>query len=54
MGTFAWIGARAVHGKKGIWVLYVLTLLVQLALTLWVGYLGGSLVFDRGLGVTLP
>lgn len=54
MGTFAWIAARAVHGKRGISALYVMTLLVQLALTLWVGYLGGSLVFERGLGVRLP
>ena len=54
MGTFSWIASRAVHGKKGIVVLYVVTLAVQLMLTLWVGYLGGSLVFDRGVGVTLP
>jgi uncharacterized membrane protein len=53
MGTFSWIAARAVHGKKGISALYVATVVVQLLLTLWVGYLGGSLVFDRGIGVTV-
>jgi uncharacterized membrane protein len=54
MGTFSLIAARAVHGKKGISALYVVTLVFQLLLTLWVGFLGGSLVFDRGVGVTLP
>jgi uncharacterized membrane protein len=54
MGTFSVIAARAVYGKKGMSALYVVTLVLQLLLTLWVGFLGGSLVFDRGVGVTLP
>lgn len=51
MGTFYWIGGRAVHGKKIISSLYLIALVVQLLGTLWVGHLGGALVFERGLGV---
>ena len=53
MGTFSWIGARAVHGRRGISVLYFITLVAQFVLTLWIGYLGGALVFDRGVGVNV-
>ena len=53
MGTFSWIAARAVHGKQVMIALYLVTLVIQLGLTLWTGYMGGSLVFDRGLGVAV-
>lgn len=53
MGAFSWIAARAVHGKKAMASLYLVTLVIQLGLTLWTGYMGGSLVFDRGLGVAV-
>lgn len=54
LGTFAWLESRATHGKRYMFSLYVLTLLAQLGLTLFVGYLGGGLVFIHRLGVAVP
>jgi hypothetical protein len=51
LGTFAWLEARATHGKRVLSLLYSVTLIVQLGLTLFVGYLGGGLVFTHRLGV---
>jgi uncharacterized membrane protein len=52
--TFFVVAARAVHGKKVIEALYRLMIVAQLAMALWVGSLGGSLVFDHGVGVNRP
>jgi len=53
MGAFTWLGGRATHGKGFVLALYIVTLIVQLGLTAYVGYMGGGLVFDRGLGVSV-
>jgi len=42
---------RAIHGKRTMWVLYYLTFLFQIALTVLVGGMGGDLIFDHGIGV---
>lgn len=52
MVSFAWLGGRALHGRKTLLSLYVVSLVAQLALSLFVGYLGGDLVFGYGVGVT--
>lgn len=52
--TFFLVAARAAHGKKIMESLYRLTVIAQLAMALWVGSLGGSLVFDHGVGVNRP
>jgi len=54
LGTFAWLESRATHGKRVLIMLYCVALLVQLGLTLMVGYLGGGLVFSHRLGVSVP
>ncbi len=51
MGTFSWIAGRAVHGRTFVTVIYYITLAIQLGLTIAVGWMGGALVFERGLGV---
>lgn len=51
MGTFSWLAKRATHGKGALWALYFLALGVQLVLSVAVGFMGGELVFGRGLGV---
>lgn len=51
LGTFSWLATRATHGKGALSVLYFLALAVQLALSVTVGFMGGELVFGRGLGV---
>jgi hypothetical protein len=52
MATFFLVAARAIHGKFMVETLYRLTLVIQILLALWIGSLGGALVFDYGLGVT--
>ncbi len=54
MVSFAWLGGRALHGRKTLLFLYSVSLVTQLALSLFVGYLGGDLVFGYGVGVTAP
>ena len=54
MGTFAWVESRAMHGKRVLFFLYLITLITQLGLTILVGYLGGALVFTHRLGVSVP
>lgn len=50
--TFAWIRSIATHGKGIFAALYYVTLAIFVVLVLYVGSLGGSLVFDYGVGVT--
>ena len=52
LATFFLVAARAIHGKFIVETLYRLTLVIQILLALWIGSLGGALVFDYGLGVT--
>lgn len=51
MGALSWIASRAIHGKRVMMALYIATVIAQLGLTVAVGYMGGALVFERGLGV---
>ena len=51
LGTFYLVRSRARHGKTLLTALYYVALLSALLLTLWVGSLGGDLVFEHGLGV---
>lgn len=53
MATFFRVSRTATHGRQFLRSLYFLTLALQLTLTVWVGYMGGELVFSRGLGVTV-
>ena len=52
--AFAWIGTIATHGKGIFAALYYSTLVLFVTLALYVGSLGGSLVFDHALGVKGP
>lgn len=54
LGTFAWLESRATHGRGVLFILYLMTLLAQVGITLFVGYLGGGLVFTHRLGVSVP
>lgn len=54
LAAFALVATRALHGKRVILSLYHLTVIIQLGLAVWVGSLGGSLVFDHGVGVRQP
>ncbi len=51
--TSYWIAGVAAHGKRFFHASYYLFLLVQVVLTLWAGYLGGTLVFEHGIGVKM-
>jgi uncharacterized membrane protein len=50
--AFAWVARIATHGKRIFDALYYLTLGLYVALVIYVGSLGGALVFKQGLGVT--
>jgi len=52
LGAFHLVRGRARHGRAVLGVLYYLALVSVVALTLWVGSLGGKLVFERGVGVS--
>jgi uncharacterized membrane protein len=49
--TFAWIEKIATHGKWIFAALYYSTLVLFVTLAIYVGSLGGSLVFEHGVGV---
>ena len=51
MAAFFRVSRSATHGRAVFRSLYFLTLLAHIVLTLWVGHMGGDLVFKRGLGV---
>lgn len=51
VGVFSWVAKRATHGRAVFTALYFLSLGLQLGLTLYVGWLGGALVFDHRLGI---
>lgn len=51
LGAFQLVRSRARHGRVLLGILYYLALVGVVIFTLWVGSLGGKLVFDRGVGV---
>jgi uncharacterized membrane protein len=53
MGTFSWLATRATHGRRLVVAIYLVALGIQLALSIAVGFMGGELVFGRGLGIRL-
>jgi uncharacterized membrane protein len=52
LATFFYLERVATHGKKLFAFLYYLFFIIQVAGTIWVGHLGGELVF--GYGVNTP
>ncbi len=52
LGTFFFLSRVATHGKKVFCYLYYLAFLLQVIGTIWVGTLGGRLVFDHGVNVS--
>lgn len=51
VGLFAWLARIARQGRGLFCALYYLALITQVGLTLWVGFLGGKLVFAHDVGV---
>jgi uncharacterized membrane protein len=49
--TFFFLARVATHGRRVLQALYYVSFLIQVAGTVWVGYLGGGLVFQHGLNV---
>lgn len=52
LGTFYFLSRIATHGRKLFCGLYYLVFLLQVIGTIWVGTLGGQLVFDYGVNVS--
>ena len=51
LASFFFIAQIASHGRRLLLGLYYLTLCIQVALTLYVGFLGGELVFKHAVNV---
>jgi len=51
LGTFYYLMRIATHGKKLFIFFYYLVVVLQVVGTIWVGALGGGLVFDYGINV---
>jgi uncharacterized membrane protein len=52
MAALFWVSRVATHGRA-LWAsLYYFSLSILIALVLWVGHLGGDLVFQHGMGVS--
>jgi uncharacterized membrane protein len=49
--TFFYLMKIAVHGKRVMQSLYYVAFVTQIVLTVWVGFLGGQLVFEHGINV---
>lgn len=54
LGVSGWLSGIAVHGRRFFGVVYLVMLLLQTVLVVWVGALGGRLVFQHGVGVVAP
>jgi uncharacterized membrane protein len=54
LGVSGWLSGVAVHGRRLFSVVYLLMLTLHTVLTVWVGALGGRLVFQHGVGVVAP
>lgn len=52
LAAFFFLSRVAIHGRRVLVGLYYLAFALQIILTLWAGSLGGSLVFEYGIGVT--
>jgi uncharacterized membrane protein len=52
LGTFFYLSRIATHGKKAFCFLYYLVCVLQVIGTIWVGSLGGQLVFVHGVNVS--
>ena len=52
LGTFYYLSRVAIHGKMAFCMLYYAVCFVQVIGTIWVGTLGGQLVFDHGVNVS--
>jgi uncharacterized membrane protein len=51
LATSFWISGVARHARSFFYGMYYVAVTAQLVLTLWAGFLGGSLVFTHGVGV---
>lgn len=51
LGTFLLLSKHAVRGRRIMIGLYYVAFVVQVLGTVWVGYLGGQLVFEHGVNV---
>lgn len=54
LGTSYYLARVATHGKKLFYCLYYIALALQVIGTIWVGTLGGRLVFEHGVNVSRP
>ena len=54
LGAFFFVSRVATHGRKVFCALYYLFFILQLAGTIWVGSLGGRLVFEHAVNVSRP
>jgi uncharacterized membrane protein len=52
LGTFYYLSRAATQGKRAFYFVYLGVLLLQLIGTIWVGTLGGRLVFEHGVNVS--
>lgn len=51
LGTFFFICRVATHGRGVMTALYYIAAVIHISLTVWVGHLGGKLVFEHGVNV---
>ena len=51
ISVFFWLSTFARYNQRLFHIAYYLTIFIQIGLTMYVGMLGGSLVFDCGVGV---
>jgi uncharacterized membrane protein len=51
LATFFFLERVATHGKKAFMFLYYIFFMLQVVGTIWVGTLGGELVFKHGINV---
>jgi uncharacterized membrane protein len=54
LATFYYLSRVATHGARIVSALYYLVVVIHVALTVWVGTLGGQLVFAHGVNVSRP
>lgn len=53
LAVFAWLAAVARRRQALFRLLYLSALAAQVSVNIWVGLLGGRLVFERGVGVSV-
>ena len=52
LATCFFLARIAIHGRRVLQTLYYVAFVIQITLTVWVGYLGGQLVFTHAVNVT--